>query len=124
MKKLKINYNIISQDTSASFITEGEYKNQRIKFLDHEGNTNYIIFKNDVVEYYKKGSVEMKFVFDIQNQTEGSYSVSGYQLAFTINTKLLQKTDTKLIVEYDLYQGTDLVNNTKLNVEYTSLKED
>ena len=124
MERIKINYNITSQDTSASFITEGEFKNKRIKFVDHENNTNYIIFKNEIIEYYKKGSVEMKFVFDKGNYTDGSYSVSGLQLTFKIYTKLLEIKDTSLLIEYDLYQGTDLVNTTKLNVEYTSLKEE
>ena len=124
MKKINLKYHIASQDSNTSFETTGEYNNDRIKFVDPEGNRNYIIFKKNEIEYYKKGSMDMKFSFTLNVSTKGLYSVSGYQLEFTIKTKYLQHTDTSLYIEYDLYQDNDLVNTTKLNIEFTSLKED
>jgi len=54
MKKIEISFSIKAQDSKQEFITIGEYKNNRIKFVDPDNNTNYIIIKKDIIEYYKK----------------------------------------------------------------------
>ena len=59
MKKINITFLIQSLDTKQTFKVIGEYKNNRIKFIDPENNTNYIIFHNHIIEYYKKGNVDM-----------------------------------------------------------------
>ena len=124
MKKIKVNFQIKSLDTDNSFTEDGEYKNNRIKFIDNEGNTNYIIFHKNIVEYYKKGNVEMKYKFDLKQTTQGEYTLEGYKLVFDIKTKKIVQQDKYLYIQYDLYQDNDLVNKTEIIIEYTFLEEE
>ena len=124
MEKASINFLIKSLDTSNNFTCEGEIKNNRIKFIDNENNTNYIIFHKDIIEYYKKGNVDMKYKFDKLNTTKGEYTFSGYNFVFVIVTKEIIKRDNYLEIQFELYQNNDLVNQTKIVIEHTFLKEE
>ena len=42
-----------SLDNKTDFTAVGEYKNNRLKFLDQEQIANYVILKKDIIEYYK-----------------------------------------------------------------------
>ena len=124
MKKIRIQFQIKSTDTNNSFVTEGEYKNNRIKFLDNENNTNYIIFHKEVVEYYKKGNADMKYKFKEMTTTKGEYTLQGYKFDFDIVTEYIQVEDGIIRIKYDLYQNEDLVNKTEIQLEYTFLEEE
>ena len=124
MRKAKIDYLVKSLDTSNNFTTVGEVKNNRIKFVDTENNTNYIVFHKDIIEYYKKGNIEMKYKFDIDNTTKGDYTLSGYKLEFDIITRKIINENNKLVIQFDLYQDKDLVNNTIIEIGYTFLEEE
>lgn len=119
MKKIKIDFSIHSMETNNSFTTIGEFKNDRIKFIDNEENINYLIFHKNVVEYYKKGNADMKYKFDMLQSTKGEYTLSGYQFVFDIKTTKLVVEDQKVLIEFELYQDDDLVNKTKINIIYT-----
>ncbi len=124
MKKLNISFKITSLDSSVEYNVLGEYKNKRIKFIDPEQNTNYIIFHNDTIEYYKKGNVDMKYIFSENLKTKGLYSVSGNKFVFEIETKELFKSSNNLYIKYFLYQDEELINETELTIEYLILKEE
>ncbi len=124
MKIVKIDFQITSLDSNNHFQTTGEYKNNRIKFLDPEGNMNYIIFQNNIVEYYKKGTIDMKYKFDLKQQTIGYYKAYGQQFDFTITTKHIEHNQDYLKIYYELYQNNTIVNKTNIQIEYTTLKEE
>ncbi len=124
MEKLNISIKIASLDSSVEYNVLGEYKNKRIKFIDPEQNTNYIIFRDDTVEYYKKGNVDMKYIFNRNLKTKGLYSVSGNKFEFEIETKELIVRSNVVYIKYFLYQGEELINETELTVEYLILKEE
>ncbi len=112
-----------SLDNKTDFTAVGEYKNNRLKFLDQEQIANYVILKKDIIEYYKKGSVTMKFIFDKNKDTTGIYQIMGNELRFKIRTKELIINKEDLLVEYDLYQDNDLVNTNKLLITFRNLEE-
>jgi len=124
MKKLNISFRIKSEDSSQDFKTKGELKNNRMKFIDPDKNTNYIIFKSDIIEYYKKGEADMKFIFDLHDLTKGTYVVMGNKLLFDIHTKKIEKSDGLLEIKYDLFQQGELVNNTTLRMTYEVIEEE
>ncbi len=124
MKKIKIDFSIKSMEANNSFTTIGEFKNNRIKFLDNENNTNYIIFHNDIVEYIKKGNADMKYKFDILNTTKGEYTLSNYKFIFDIETINLVVEENQVRIEFELYQDEDLVNKTEIDIKYTFIKEE
>ncbi|AIO18235.1 hypothetical protein KQ51_00347 [Candidatus Izimaplasma bacterium HR1] len=124
MKKIRVDFQIKSLDTDNSFVINGEYSNNRIKFIDNEKNINYIIFHEDNIQYYKKGNIDMKFKFDMQHTTKGEYTSSGYEFVFEIKTNRIVRKDGHLYIQYDLYQDKELVNETEIILEYTCLKEE
>lgn len=124
MCKITINFRIQSLDTNNHFICVGELKNNRIKFIDNENNTNYIIYHQDSIEYRKIGTIDMKYKFNLREKTQGYYALNGYKLHFDIRTEQILETDSLLNIKYDLYQNDDLVNKTEILLEYTFLKEE
>jgi uncharacterized beta-barrel protein YwiB (DUF1934 family) len=123
MKKLSLTFNATSQDSSVEFTTLAEYNNNRIKFVDEDGVLNYVVIKKDIIEYYKKGDIDMKYKFDLDHVTKGYYRVMGNEFNFEIVTNTLQVDDSSILVEYDLYQNSDLVNKTKISLLYETKEE-
>ena len=125
MRKINVSFSIKSLDSNSEFITEGEYNNKRIKFIDPDNNTNYIIVKNDnFVEYYKKGNIDMKFLFKTNILTKGLYTVLTSKFDFDILTDVIEVSRNSVIVEYRLVQDDEVINETVLNVDYYFLEEE
>ena len=123
MGKIKVKIEITSLDSEYKFQTVGEYKNERIKFVDGEGDVNYIIKHNDIIEYYKKGNVDMKYKFDLDAVTKGHYTVMSNKFEFDIVTHTMTIDDDYIYIKYDLYQSDELVNTTELKVDYQVKEE-
>lgn len=123
MKYNSLRFKITSQDSEVQFQTEAEFKNNRIKFVDNDGVMNYVILKDNIVEYYKKGEIDMKYKFDLDKVTKGHYKIIGTEFVFDIVTNILQMEEDGLYIEYDLYQSSDLVNQTKLTLVYETKEE-
>jgi len=113
-----------SQDSFVEFTSTGEFENQRIKFIDDELNTHYIVFKKQIIEYYKKGSMNMKFIFDLENNSQGTYKIDNNTFEFDIMTTKLENTDNTLKIEYDLIQNNEMVNRSTLIIKYSITKEE
>ena len=123
MENIKINCNITSQQTSVSFETLGEYKNNRIKFVDQDDVVNYVLIKEDKIEYYKKGEIDMKYIFDLDLVTKGYYKVVGTEFHFDIVTNDLTVEDDLIFVKYDLYQDEELVNSAEISLVFETKEE-
>ena len=124
MRKLCISFHMKSVDTEVSFEVNGEFKNNRIKFIDPEESINYIIFHKNTIEYYKKGEMDMKYKFSLTENTIGIYKILGNEFKFKINTTHLTNEDGHLQINYQLYQQEDLVNEQVLMIEYNFLEEE
>jgi len=122
MNIIDVNMTITSLDSETKLQTTGEYKKDRIKF-DDELNSNYILFRNKTVEYYKKGTVEMKFKFNCDLKTKGFYTVMNNTFSFDIVTNNMIIKDGYLYIKYDLYQNNELVNQTNLELFYQVKEE-
>lgn len=123
MKKMRVYFEIVSMDSKSKFDTDAEYKNNRLKFIDPDGDANYVICKENIVEYYKKGNVDMKYIFDLDQVTKGYYGIHGNQFDFQIVTHILNIDEDEIYAKYDLYQGEDLVNKTELRISYQNKEE-
>ena len=91
MRNIDIDFLMTSLDSKASFNTRGELKENRIIFNDDEGNKHFIIIQKDSVEYHKRGSMNMKYVFNLEQNTTGTYEIDGNKFLFVIKTKELRK---------------------------------
>ena len=124
MKKVNINFSMISLDSKVEFTTTGEYDNQLLKFKDNELSTHYIVFKGNIIEYSKVGLTDMKFFFDVNNKTKGIYTVDSISFEFNIITTKLENNHNKLIIKYDLIQDNEIVNRNTLIILYSITKEE
>lgn len=123
MEKVDIKLRITSLDSKLSVDSIGELKNNRLKFVDDEGNLNYIIKQSNILEYYKKGNVEMKYKFNLDEVTKGYYTIMNNKFEFDIVTNKLTIEDDYIYIKYDLYQSDELVNQTELSVDYQVKEE-
>jgi uncharacterized beta-barrel protein YwiB (DUF1934 family) len=123
MKDINVKIKINSLDSSVEFDAIGEFKNNRIKFVDPEGDVNYIIKHKDTIEYYKKGQVDMKYKYDLDAVTKGYYSIAHNKFEFDIVTNIMTIEDEHIYIKYDLYQSNELVNQTELYVGYQVKEE-
>jgi uncharacterized beta-barrel protein YwiB (DUF1934 family) len=123
MSAIHVQVSITSLDSNISFDVDGEYKNNRIIFDDLESNTHYIILSEHKIDYYKKGSVDMKYSFHLDQMTKGYYSVQNNKFEFDIVTNTILLQENQLDISYDLYQGSELVNKTDIHVKYQYKEE-
>ena len=113
-----------SLDNKVEFTTIGEFDKHELKFIDNEETEHYIIFKNDTVEYYKKGLMDMKFIFDLKNNTKGIYKVDNNPFVFDIVTTKLESNGNRLVIKYNLIQDNEIINQSELNIKYSVTKEE
>lgn len=123
MKTVNITFKITSPDNTVEFTTIGELKNNRIKFVDEDNVLNYVVIKPTIVEYYKKGEIDMKYKFDLDQVTDGYYKMQYADFRFKIVTNQLQIDDNAILVQYDLYQEEDIVNQATLSLVYETKEE-
>lgn len=119
MKNIEIVFLMTSLDSKASFTTVGEIKDNRITFMDNENNKHYVIINKESVEYYKRGSMSMKYIFNLKHDTVGSYEVEGNKFIFDIKTKVLNIKDNEILIEYDLLLDQEIVNKSTLLIKYS-----
>ena len=124
MKKVLIDFEMNSLDSKVSFTTTGEYDNERIIFKDSELSSHIILFKGKTIEYYKKGLMDMMFIFDLNNKTKGTYKVDNNFFEFDILTSRLEQSDFRLIIKYDLIQNNEIVNRSTLIIKYSITQEE
>ena len=119
MKNIEIVFLMTSLDSKASFTTVGEIKENHIIFMDNENNKHYVIINKESVEYYKRGSMSMKYVYSLKHDTVGSYEVEGNKFIFDIKTKVLSIKDDEILIEYDLLLDQEIVNQSTLLIKYS-----
>ena len=52
MRKIDIIFNMKSLDNETQYKVIGEYKNERLIFVDPDGDSNYIVLKKDGIELF------------------------------------------------------------------------
>jgi len=124
MDKLIIDFTIKSTDSSQQFSTVGQLEGNTISFMDPSNESHTIQFMDDLVDYRKSGENELRFTFDSQTPTIGTYQTYQYQFEFTVLTTYLQIEHQHIEIQYQLYQEEELVNETSLNLYYEFAKEE
>jgi len=124
MKKVLINFEMNSLDSKVKFTTTGEYDNKRMIFNDNELSSHVILFKDNTIEYYKKGLMDMFFIFNLKDKTKGIYEVNNNVLKFDITTSKLEHKNKRLIIKYDLIQNNEIVNRSTLIIMYSITQEE
>ncbi len=124
MKELDVKCTVTSGDDQVIIDTTGELTNNRLSFTDDDQIKHFIILEKNKVKYIRQGSVDMKYEFQENMITEGSYQTLGKQLLFDIKTLSLIKEKTHVFVHYQLLQNKTIVNDATIDIEYHEIKEE
>ncbi len=116
-------FQITSLDSTLAFNTLATITENEVTFLDQEGDMNVIILNQDHIQYFKNGSVDMFYHFDLDQMTEGTYTISNNTFEFQIVTNEMYYDETMISISYDLYQENDLVNQTTLLITFEAKEE-
>jgi len=124
VERISIDFRLASLDSSTTFKVCGERVNNTVKFTDNDNNIHIIISDGKTIKYQKKGESIMNFIFELNCKTEGIYKIGNTEFLFDIDTIELISNKNRLEIEYMLYQDNELVNESKLRINYISMKEE
>ena len=119
MERVKVNFEMSSQDSVVKFLVDGEIQESRIRFIDDDLSKHTIVCQGTSIDYYKIGAMDMSFKFDINNITKGTYKVDHNTFEFDIITTRLENNSNRLCIEYELLQDNEVVNKSKLIINYS-----
>lgn len=119
MKNITIEFSISSTDSQVQFKSSAEISENRLKFMDKEENTHYILFKeNNIIEYFKRGSIQMQYRFDTDRVTRGTYEVDGNKFILDIKTLSVIHSKESLAIDYELLLENEVVNAASIMIKY------
>ncbi|MEC9484627.1 MAG: DUF1934 family protein [Candidatus Izemoplasma sp.] len=121
MKELDVKCTVTSGDDEIIINATGDLTNNRLSFQDDEQIKHFIILEKNKMKYIRQGSVDMKYEFQENIITQGSYQTLGKKLLFDIKTLTLEKKKDKLFVHYQLLQDKTVVNDATINIEYREI---
>ncbi len=119
-----MNFEMSSQDSTVKFNSNGKAYESKIVFIDDDFSKHTIIFQDSFIDYFKIGEMEMNFRFNTNRVTKGTYKIDNSILEFNIVTTKLENTDNRLCIEYELMQGNEVVNVSKLVINYSIIEEE
>ena len=85
--------------------------------IKDEENKGYILYKinNHTCQFKRTGLANMELEFDLSKDTIGHYCNNlGLEFNLVVKTKRLERSDEKIIIEYDYYLDTEYQQTVKL----------
>ncbi len=119
-----MNFEMSSQDSMIKFISDGEIHESKLSFTDDDFSKHIILHQGSSIDYFKIGEMDMNFKFDVNKITKGTYEINNNILEFDIVTTKLENTGNRLCIEYELMQGNEVVNVSKLVINYSITEEE
>lgn len=119
-----MNFEMSSQDAMVKFVSDGEIHESKISFTDDDFSKHTIICQDSSIDYFKIGAMDMNFRFDINRVTKGIYKIDNNILEFSIITTKLENTGNRLCIEYELLHDNEVVNVSKLVINYSVTEEE
>jgi len=81
----------------------GDFKNNKIEFIDNEQNKNYFMIKDEEITLVKSGMIktELRFITDETHEFTYNIKAAGLKLNGIIKTKVLIINDKKIEIFYE-----------------------
>ena len=70
----------------------------------------------DFIEIYRKGEVNSKQVFKLEEKTTFKYVTKEFRGEYHLISKKININDKKIYVEYDIIQENEIINSLKLEI--------
>ncbi len=95
-----------------NLLTQKEYH-----YNDEYGQCK-VINKPNSVEIFRRGEVNSKQVFKLGEITSFTYITKEFKSKYKIFTKKIHRNDGKIILDYDIMEGTEIINSINLEITY------
>ena len=95
-----------------NLLTQKEYH-----YNDEYGKCK-VINKSNSVEIFRHGEINSKQVFKLGEMTSFTYITKEFKSKYKIFTKKIQRSDRKIILDYDIMDGSEIINSINLEISY------
>lgn len=85
-------------------------------YKDEYGNCK-IIDKDDSIEIYRYGQINSKQIFKNNKNTQFTYITKQFRGKYEIFTKKFEKENGKIVLEYDIIDGNEVINSINLEIQ-------
>ena len=85
-------------------------------YKDEYGNCK-IIDKIDSIEIYRHGEINFKQIFKKDKNTPFTFITTKFHGKYEIFTKKIEKENGKIVLEYDIIDGNEVINSINLEIQ-------
>ena len=85
-------------------------------YKDEYGNCK-IIDKGDFIEIFRYGQINSKQIFKNNKNTLFTYITKQFHGKYEIFTKKFEKENGKIMLEYDIIDGNEVINSINLEIQ-------
>ena len=85
-------------------------------YKDEYGNCK-IIDKFDSIEIYRHGEINFKQIFKKDKNTSFTFITTKFRGKYEIFTKKFEKENGKIMLEYDIIDGNEVINSINLEIQ-------
>ena len=76
-----------------------------------------IVDKGDFIEIFRYGQINSKQIFKNSKNTLFSYITKQFHGKYKIFTKKIEKENGKIMLEYDIIDGNEVINSINLEIQ-------
>lgn len=98
-----------------------DLENKKELYYDDEYGECKIILKDDYIEIYRRGEINSKQVFKLNQKTSFTYITKDFKGKYEIFTKKLDIKYSKIVVEYDIMNMNEIINEINLEIVYLKI---
>ena len=80
-----------------------------------------IIDKIDSIEIYRYGEINFKQIFKKDKNTSFTFITTKFRGKYEIFTKKFEKENGKIMLEYDIIDGNEIINSINLEVQFIDI---
>ena len=89
-------------------------------YKDEYGNCK-IIDKGDFIEIFRYGQINSKQIFKNSKNTSFTFITTKFRGKYEIFTKKFEKENGKIMLEYDIIDGNEVINSINLEVQFIDI---
>lgn len=116
LDKFKENYEKLFELEKMIIIDE----KKEYHYKDEYGNCK-IIDKIDSIEIYRHGEINFKQIFKKDKNTPFTFITTKFHEKYEIFTKKIEKENGKIVLEYDIIDGNEVINSINLEIQFIDI---
>ena len=80
-----------------------------------------IVDKIDSIEIYRYGEINFKQIFKKDKNTSFNFNTTQFRGKYEMFTKKFEKENGKIMLEYDIIDGNEIINSINLEVQFIDI---